>query len=324
MSSVSNKSNSGPISKITKEFRIFLVAGIAMTGMVFNFFKMQLASARRGVEGDPESIGVSDESGTLEVDPKLKELLRRVSSTRYGELERQAKSCFHASDGGATQEPVQRFHDQALCKFPVDPALVDAVRSDLTFDLDVANRHARLDWHGNPAHSFSDYLATQAPTRSQLENTYKILYETEVNDIVRNCLGFDFTIYNFRLVKSLPHVEKAFGPQAYHYDGCPPGLFRLIIYLTDVDEETGPFEYISDGEKKFLTAPANTGFLFDANRLIHRGSPPKGKIREAMDFVIGPRPPGSPPQVIWSGMNNWPVDPFHYSTDGCEICRPNS
>jgi hypothetical protein len=43
-----------------------------------------------------------------------------------------------------------------------------------------------------------------------------------------------------------PHSESAVGPQSWHHDGCPPGVFRGVLYLCDVDRDTGPFQYKDD------------------------------------------------------------------------------
>ena len=59
--------------------------------------------------------------------------------------------------------------------------------------------------------------------------------------------------------------------------------------MVDVDEGEGGFEYQPlDGspEPKQILGKAGALFLFDANAVDHRGSPPRTTTRLALDFVI--------------------------------------
>jgi len=94
-------------------------------------------------------------------------------------------------------------------------------------------------------------------------------------------------------------------------------MFRALIYLVDVDEQNGPFEYVGErGKKRLATGPAGTLLIFDANRLLHRGNPPRSRQRKVIDFCVAPRPLGFPRRVLWAGMNNWPMDPYQYPVEG--------
>jgi hypothetical protein len=126
-----------------------------------------------------------------------------------------------------------------------------------------------------------------------------------------------------RPFRSLPHQGEGSGPQAFHHDACPPHVLRAIIYLVDVDEENGPFEYISaDGSSRRVLGPKGTMFVFDANRLKHRAVPPRARERRSIDFVILPRMKSQSRRVLWSGTNNWPGDPFHFSVNGMLASPP--
>jgi hypothetical protein len=62
--------------------------------------------------------------------------------------------------------------------------------------------------------------------------------------------------------------------------------------------------------------------FFDANRLLHRGSPPRKGKRQVIDLCVTVRPERMPPRVMWAGMNNWPKDPFNYSVRNMRAWPP--
>ena len=46
----------------------------------------------------------------------------------------------------------------------------------------------------------------------------------------------------------------------WHYDNYPVEIHKVIIYLTDVNEDSGPFEYLLDRENKpIIVQPSRTG-----------------------------------------------------------------
>lgn len=201
---------------------------------------------------------------------------------------------------------------------------VQFLNESLAFNMDVGNRHYALDWTGNGVEAFSDHLKTAEPSNDVLRTLYQYLFQSDHYAKIRKCLGFDFTVFNCRPVKSLPHDDMGEGPQAFHGDSCPMGIYRLIIYLNDVNQENGPFEYYkTDQTIEQVHACKGTGFLFDANRLIHRANPPRVSVRKALDLVLAPLIPGQSPQVLWSGMNNWPVNPFNYSVSNMKSFPEN-
>jgi hypothetical protein len=63
--------------------------------------------------------------------------------------------------------------------------------------------------------------------------------------------------------------------------------------------------------------------VFDANRLLHRGSPPTTCERYAIDFVLQARWPGEPLRILNASTNSWPADPFVYSIAGMTTYPPD-
>ncbi|GEM_PF-6987878 len=214
------------------------------------------------------------------------------------------------------QEAQDEFNARGVIARQIDPARILPLVEELNFDLDVGNRHRSPFWFGNPAKPFKDTMRTLIPGVALLQRVHQIVYSPEILSCIQACLGSDPYFINTRFFLSLPHDVGGDGPQGFHRDGSPPGLIRGLIYLVDVDEGTGPFEYLDENRVSHLVAgSAGTLLIFDANRLIHRGSPPRAKPRKAIDFCILPRPAAMPRRVMWAGMNNWPLDPFQYPVD---------
>lgn len=188
----------------------------------------------------------------------------------------------------------------------------------LHFDTDVGNRHFRLDWVGNTLTPFSARMRSATLGAAELAPIQALLYRPDLRRLIESCTGYAYTVICCRAFLSLPHADEGRGPQAFHRDHSPPGLLRALIYLTDVDEQSGPFEYIdpANGESRRVTAPAGSLIVFDANAFEHRGRPPLGRERKVLDLVLCPAIPGLGASVVWPGMNHWPVDPFHFSLTG--------
>ena len=117
--------------------------------------------------------------------------------------------------------------------------------------------------------------------------------------IAGDYLGYTPTITLMGLRWSFPGRETDADVQAFHRD-IEPGSIKLLVYLTDVDMDSGPHSYVcgthrermpmrmrrySDGEiareygnSAVITGPAGTGFFID-NRGIHKGTPPANARR---------------------------------------------
>jgi hypothetical protein len=188
----------------------------------------------------------------------------------------------------------------------------------------MANTHVRWDWTGEARRAYTTALRTAHLTPDFSRDLHALLTRPAVEEFFRGCLGCPATVLNCRPVRSLVHNKPGFGPQSWHGDGCPAGVIRGVLYLTDVDEDGGPFQYRTPaGEVRAVTGPAGSFLVFDANRLIHRGSPPKARERFAIDLVFQARMPGEPLRVLGASINSWPADPFVYSTGGMTVYPPD-
>jgi hypothetical protein len=212
---------------------------------------------------------------------------------------------------------VNRFRNEGICRLELDRGTVERWAAALDFSLDFGNHQPRFDWAGPTLRDRSDVLSTAVPPEVLLRDLFDLFTRDDMEQFLQACLGCQGKILNCRPVRSVPHRGTCIGPQSWHGDGCPDGIIRGIIYLNDVDEEGGPFEYKdSSGAVRSVTGSAGTFLVFDANRLIHRGSPPAVRERSVIDLVIQARLPKEPFSILWSGRKPWPQDPFSYSTEG--------
>jgi len=213
------------------------------------------------------------------------------------------------------------------------------LKEGLDFSDNVGNKHTRYDWTGNSRVPYSAAVKTAYFSQANLLAARDLFLQGRLRNVLSGCLGFEYSIYNIRAFLSSVHSDAGKGPQGFHHDGTPPHLYRAVIYLGDVADGDGAFEYIDhslqdvskgnqlnperidDAHKVF--GGQGTVILFDANRLLHRGSPPIRHHRYVLDLSIGPTPADSENFIIAAGMNNWPCDPYCFSIEGLNIAYTN-
>jgi hypothetical protein len=142
-----------------------------------------------------------------------------------------------------------------------------------------------------------------------------VLIEGPFGETIRKAFGAKFSIVNVRPVHSVPHGGSGIGQQSMHRDGCPPGVFRALIYLNDVGPENGPFEYVPVGSDVpvQVTGKAGSMVLFDANTVSHRATPPRTGERLALDLIFLAHPASCTEIVDCQVGVNWPIDPYMFS-----------
>ena len=174
-----------------------------------------------------------------------------------------------------------------------------------------------LDWASLPIinrNSVSDKIQIGTMGQKGLQLIYDKFFTTELYNEIKSLITSDFSIINVRPTKSCPHSDDGVGPQKFHLDHCPPSIFRGIVYLVDVNEDDGAFEYYPvNTNERSVKAIGKEGdfFLFDANSIHHRGSPPREKERIALDFIILAHTNDIKNIVNTNPGTTWPVDPVY-------------
>jgi hypothetical protein len=210
-------------------------------------------------------------------------------------------------------EKIVAFQRDGLTVISTNPEKAANFRETEHFDRGVGNLSVSWDWAGNSIEPYTTDLKTGLPSEALIAYLHALFSADDFESFFRGVLGCAAKVGNVRLVRSPPHGTEGVGPQEWHSDGCPPGVIRGVFYLCDVDEQTGPFQY-KDAAGQAHTVLGRTGDLlvFDATRLMHRGSPPTHKTRSAIDLVFMPRMPDEEMKIMVVGMNHWPADPFFY------------
>lgn len=202
---------------------------------------------------------------------------------------------------------------------PFTPEQIAALRAMASdFGPPLCEKPA-FDWGTLPVskefRTYNGYLSYGVVPPAGLKILHDVLIKGPAGDAFRALLGANFSIVNVRPVHSVPHGDDGVGQQSLHRDGTPPGLYRGIIYLIDVDEGTGPFSYKPNDAAPDIvrvTGKAGATFIFDANAVLHQGSPPRERERWALDLNILVHPRECTEIVHSRPGVTWPVDPYMF------------
>lgn len=195
------------------------------------------------------------------------------------------------------------------------------------FEYQVCNNPVN-DWSHAPPDTdypkFKPVIKYGVVEDSGLALLHDVLIKGPIGDQIRKLLGAKFSIVNVRPVESVAHEDEGVGQQIFHRDGCPVGIYRGLIYLVDVGEDDGGFEYYDvDGnpEPKQVHGAAGSLILFDANAVKHRATPPRTRTRLALDLIMLVIPEDVPEIVHCADLGYiWPIDPYMFSLS--ERCHP--
>jgi hypothetical protein len=152
-----------------------------------------------------------------------------------------------------------------------------------------------------PKNTHTAYLSKENST-PLFDMISKIGEDPRILEIVESYIGVKPSIDNIDLWYSFPTSEKPKEAENFHRDTDSPKFLKLFIYLTDVDQYSGPHSYIKATHKsnKFIankrfieeeiyetfghesdikfTGKAGSNFIVDTYG-IHRGLQPKTKKR---------------------------------------------
>jgi hypothetical protein len=100
--------------------------------------------------------------------------------------------------------------------------------------------------------------------------------------------GANYRIEHVWLIKSFKnstHINTKM-----HTDGDMVGAVKVMIYLTDVDEESGPFTVwdLEKNKRKEITGKIGTVIFFNQNSILHAAAPNKSKDRIVLTFSLYP------------------------------------
>ena len=135
---------------------------------------------------------------------------------------------------------------------------------------------------------------------------------------VAKILGGNWRVLNVRAWLTPTRADIDFGPNAWHVDGDAAGIFKIMVYLTEIGGDLGGLEIRhKDGSEIPITGPAGTWVLFYNSELMHRGIAPSrpGASRTAIEITIS-RWPKMVSKPISVGQNaRHPYFPLLHATD---------
>jgi hypothetical protein len=161
-------------------------------------------------------------------------------------------------------------------------------------------QHQPADWRsddcvtgyvaGQEIHQYAEtyntsiqHLVLDEATRQEIEQLL-----SPVSDLVADCLGHSWRIVNFLCRRTLPTASEV-GPLAWHNDGWPRSLVKILVYFTPPGSETGTTELdLSEGVVHQIQGAAGTWFLFRNSELTHRGIRPTSQPRVSIEVTIAP------------------------------------
>lgn len=173
------------------------------------------------------------------------------------------------------------------------------------------------------------------------------LCEPLLEQLERSLYGCFLMVDKVYVYRSLVCRQPPAGAWLWHFDNHPREMLKVLIYLTDVDEDTAPFEYLLDGatgrtqlgrplaplhgdsrvppayieqqiaqgwQLRRVCGPAGTVILLDDN-VIHRATLPRRAPRDVIVFQIRPSLFRASPRVDprWTGSfphRNFNPDPW--------------
>lgn len=177
--------------------------------------------------------------------------------------------------------------------------------------------------------TFTDDVVLHAPHVLAIANDPGVLAA------VSEALGARPLISNMTAWWSIPHPGEARDAELFHRDVDDWRFIKLFIYLTDVDEESGPHAYVpgshhspklreirrySDEEVEaaypggtmIIMGKAGDAFLENTQGL-HRGIPPKSRLRLLAQVIYSlSRSPYGPPKPLASRADfpDLDLDPY--------------
>jgi hypothetical protein len=170
-----------------------------------------------------------------------------------------------------------------------NPDVADDLDRTFALQPDAPNRHARPDWAGWPRPGRPG-AAVAEPDEQTLDRAVKIFAQDEARALLHAGADCELTIVGFRQIRVAPPIEPV--------DDVPPGVRRAVLFLA-------PF---SPYEKGSLV-------VYDPSRFRFDGSAGDGEL-DLIEFTLVPRLAGQPFRVVWSGLCDWPADPFQFSVRG--------
>ncbi len=218
----------------------------------------------------------------------------------------------------------------AYTQFATTGMVLGDIPNDLAEALCVALQDCSVEpWRPHTVHP--QYAPTIHETDPSKDFTDTVFYEfsekaqwrladiyDHLRDHIAACLGSPWRVLDSR-GWTLKQTSADSGPNAWHMDGLPLIIYKIMLYLTPIDEDYGTLQVKTpDGKEITLERESPTWVLFKPSELLHRGIPPQApnaarhtievKVIPGVTFDLAPfsagqnaRHPYRPWFRAWSG-----------------------
>ena len=136
----------------------------------------------------------------------------------------------------------------------------------------------------------------------------------DILDFIKNevaeCLGSPWRTVNVR-AWSTPPKAVSFGMYAWHMDGHVPEIFKIMIYLTPLSDDTGAIDFrIGQEIIRHRSSEPGGWVLFRNSAIEHRGAPGERSERLAVEITLS-RAAAFDVRLRFPGLNaHWPLAPW--------------
>lgn len=169
----------------------------------------------------------------------------------------------YAADGNATND--NTIYETNLLRFGKEDKGRNLGQSYFNM-IDLLAEEVDRRFNSPEEHVFSPPgVNTDTEVMRRLKNPFTLPHLEDINEIVAsvlekqyaNCYLHTDKVYVYRniVTENKPHSS-----WLWHYDNHPTEITKVMIYLTDVTESTGPFEYLLDRKSRpVMIPPSRTG-----------------------------------------------------------------
>ncbi len=185
--------------------------------------------------------------------------------------------------------------------------------ADLTFEPGLANRHARLDWVGYPR-AGRPGPAVAEPGEAMIEAAARLFCVGAARELLQVGQAKELTIQHFRPIE-LAAGETTRGSVL----PTPYACRRAILCLDSAGRVV--MEGLDGQPIAEQASSAGRLVVYDPFHIRCHAAAADQAAR-FVEIGLAPRLPNHPFRVVSAGLNDWPVDPFHYSVNGLKAFAP--
>ncbi|ELX09097.1 hypothetical protein Jab_2c11570 [Janthinobacterium sp. HH01] len=172
----------------------------------------------------------------------------------------------------------------------------------------------RLDWVSAPAAGRAALLTAQ-PSEEQLALAAKLLGQGVGQAVLHGDVDYAMTVSSFRPSR----IAAGSAPQVLAHAAQSSGVRKAVLRLGGAG--IIGFASIAGETVHVMGATPGTLAVYDPAATLCTVDPTLGDI-SLVEIALMPLAIGHPFRVVWSGLHEWPLDPFQYGVAGMAAAPP--